>query len=131
MDDLNLLPATADKPAEPPLIDTAITAVADRALEAAETRLSHPRRGKIPAELGRKSAAMREAILAVYAGLQAWERAKAEDKQCDVPEHAHFFAWARKNQTDFYRLAGRLIPVEIKADVASRVGIVVFKRING
>lgn len=131
MDEQNPPAAAADQPAETPLIDTALTAVADRALEAAETRLKNLRRGGIPGELKRRTVAMKDAILAVYAGLQEWERAKAKGRQPDVPEHAHFFAWARKNPNEFYRLAGRLIPLEIKGDVAARVGVVIFKRING
>ena len=133
MDEQNRLPVPADQPAETPLVDTALTAVADRAIEAAGTRLGNLRRGKVPGELKRKTVAMKEAILAVYGGLQAWERAKkkAKSKEPDVPDHAHFFSWARKNPTEYYRLAARLIPVEIKGDIANRVGIVVFKRING
>ena len=120
----------SDNPAEPPLVDTAMTAAADGAIEAAQLRLSNLRRGKVPGEIKRKTAAMKEAILAVYSALQAWERARAKGEQPDVPEEAHFFAWALKNPTDFYRLAARLIPLEIKGDIAARVGVVVFKRVN-
>ena len=31
----------------------------------------------------------------------------------DIGGHAAFAAWARENQTDFYRIASRLIPTEI------------------
>jgi hypothetical protein len=31
----------------------------------------------------------------------------------DIGGHAAFAAWARDNQTDFYRIASRLIPTEI------------------
>jgi len=31
----------------------------------------------------------------------------------DIGGHVAFAAWARENQTDFYRIASRLIPTEI------------------
>jgi hypothetical protein len=31
----------------------------------------------------------------------------------DIGGHAAFAAWARENQTEFYRIAARLIPTEI------------------
>ena len=50
----------------------------------------------------------------------------------DIGGHSAFAAWARENQTEFYRIAARLIPTEIattgKADPTLRVVLVNFGR---
>jgi hypothetical protein len=43
----------------------------------------------------------REAVLAVYEGLGG---------------HAAFLQWARENPTEYYRIASRLIPAEMRED---------------
>ena len=47
------------------------------------------------------TAAFREAVLYVYDGLGG---------------HAAFLQWARENPTDFYKIASRLIPGEMRED---------------
>jgi hypothetical protein len=53
------------------------------------------------------TAAFKDAITAVYGDLQ---------ETCPDREHGHFFAWAKDNQTEFYKLASKLIPVQVAGD---------------
>jgi len=47
----------------------------------------------------------------------------------DIGGHRAFSAWAQENQTEFYRIAARLIPTEINAE---REGItIVVQRLAG
>lgn len=46
---------------------------------------------------------MKEAIMQVYADLQA-DTGK---------QHGHFKSWAEKNPTEFYKIAAKLIPISI------------------
>lgn len=57
--------------------------------------------------------AMKEAISSVYADLQA-------DAGGD---HAHFKGWAQLNPTEFYKIAARLIPQDVNANVNANVGL--------
>lgn len=57
------------------------------------------------------TAAFKEAIVAVYADLQA---------ETDA-EHGHFFAWAKDAPTEFYKLAAKLLPLQVNADVTGKV----------
>jgi hypothetical protein len=43
----------------------------------------------------------------------------------DMGGHAAFTRWAKKNQTEFYRIASKLIPVEIKDTSDKRVTVVI------
>ena len=52
----------------------------------------------------------REAVLAVYERLGG---------------HAAFLEWARKNPTEFYRIAARLIPVEVRGPSDQSVRVIV------
>jgi hypothetical protein len=65
--------------------------------------------GRQPGTPNRLTGAFREAVRVVYDGLGG---------------HRAFLRWATKNQTEFYRIASRLIPTEIpRAD--SVVNVVV------
>jgi hypothetical protein len=58
--------------------------------------------------------AMKEAISCVYNDLQ-------EDTG---EEHGHFKAWAKENQTEFYKIAAKLIPIDVNANVDGGLEIV-------
>lgn len=60
-------------------------------------------RGRKKGELNKTTAAMKTAIMHVYAALQ--------DKT--GKEHGHFIEWAEENSTDFYKIASKLIPVQL------------------
>ena len=52
------------------------------------------------------TAVIKDAITTVYADLQA-ETGK---------DHGHFFTWAKDNATEFYKLAAKLIPIQVAGD---------------
>lgn len=54
--------------------------------------------------------AFREAVQIVYDGLGG---------------HLEFLKWARENQTDFYKIAARLIPVEVRSEEDRTVTVVI------
>ncbi len=60
-------------------------------------------RGRKKGEINKTTAAMKTAIMHVYAALQ--------DKT--GKEHGHFIDWAEGNPTDFYKIASKLIPVQL------------------
>lgn len=55
---------------------------------------------------------MKDAIAAVYADLQQHQR----DGDGSDNEHAHFLEWAKDNETEFYKLASKLIPITVGGD---------------
>lgn len=72
----------------------------------------------------KSTAAMKDAIQSVYNKLQ--------DKAGG--DHAHFLDWAERNETEFYKLASKLIPVqnEISGADGAPLGIaVVFQQPEG
>ena len=54
--------------------------------------------------------AFREAVLHVYKGLGG---------------HAAFLAWARENTTEYYRIAARLIPVELRSEEDRTINVII------
>jgi hypothetical protein len=54
---------------------------------------------------------VKDAMLAVYADLQ-----KSSGR-----DHGHFQDWAEANQTEFYKLWSKLIPVDVKAEVGGQI----------
>lgn len=58
----------------------------------------------------RFTGAFREAVQVVYDGLGG---------------HAAFLRWARENQTDFYRIAARLIPAELRCEEDRTVTVII------
>lgn len=66
--------------------------------------------GRQPGTPNQLTGAFREAVLHVYNGLGG---------------HAAFLAWARENQTDFYRIAARLIPAELRSEEDRTVTVII------
>lgn len=54
--------------------------------------------------------AFRAAVLHVYKGLGG---------------HAAFLAWARENPTEYYRIAARLIPVELRSEEDRTINVII------
>ena len=68
---------------------------------------------------GRTTLIMKDAMSAVYEDLQA-EAGR---------EHGHFLRWAGDHPTEFYKLCGRLLPLQIDARLdGPMIGNVVFVR---
>jgi hypothetical protein len=57
--------------------------------------------------------AMKDAIASVYNDLQ--------DETGD--DHGHFKAWAKDNSTEFYKIAAKLIPLDVNANVTGEIGM--------
>ena len=57
--------------------------------------------------------AMKAAISSVYEKLQ----------NKSGGDHAHFEQWAEENPTEFYRIAAKLIPVDLNANVQGQIGM--------
>lgn len=53
---------------------------------------------------------------------QAFEQA-FKDLQADPKQPYHLLNWAKENQTDFYKLASKLIPEEISGNVALTINV--------
>jgi len=45
----------------------------------------------------------------------------------DIGGHAAFAAWARENPGDFYRIAARLIPSEVRIQEQRKVAVIVVQ----
>ena len=69
--------------------------------------------GRAPGVGNRFNGAFREAVQIVYARLGG---------------HAAFLAWARENQTEYYRIASRLIPGEMQEGHGARHVTVIVNR---
>ncbi len=78
------------------------------------------RGGRTKGTPNKTTAAFKEAIVAVYADLQS-ERA-------DLGEHGHFLEWAKATPTEFYKLASKLLPLQVNADVQADVTTTVIER---
>jgi hypothetical protein len=61
----------------------------------------------------KSTAAVKDALMAVYADLQA----KALEDGGEG-ENAHLMSWAKDNPTDFYKLWAKMLPTDVKAEVA-------------
>lgn len=64
---------------------------------------------------------MREATLAVFRDLQA--------KTKGPGQAPHYLAWAEAVPTEFYKLAARLIPIQIESEVKA-VGVLIVEGLN-
>ena len=77
--------------------------------------------GRKKGSLNKSTIAIREAVLSVFADLQA----KTGE------EHGHFLGWAEKNPTDFYKLSARLLPHQVTGEdsgpVITRIELVPVK----
>ena len=79
------------------------------------------RPGRPLGSLNRRTIAMREAIATVFDELQRDHGGPGD--------YSHFFAWAKANPTEFYRIAVRQLPLTVETN-APAVGVVVFRGIN-
>lgn len=66
-------------------------------------------RGRPKGALNKTTTIMKDAITAVYADLQ--ESVENVDNA-----NAHFLEWAKDNATEFYKLASKLIPIQVSGD---------------
>ena len=64
---------------------------------------------------------MREATAAVFRDLQ---RTTKGPGQCP-----HYLKWARENPTEFYKLAARLIPIQVESE-SSMIGVLIVEGLN-
>jgi hypothetical protein len=64
------------------------------------------RGGRVKGTPNKSTAAIREAMLSVFADLQARTGR----------ENGHFLDWALGNSTDFYKLTSRLLPLQVTGD---------------
>ena len=63
----------------------------------------HKTGGRKKGSQNKSTAAIKEALLAVFAELQ----------ESAGSENGHFLEWARGNSTDFYKLASKLLPLQV------------------
>ena len=69
--------------------------------------------GRQPGTPNRLTGAFREAVLIVYDGLGG---------------HAAFLQWASKNRTEYYKIAARLIPAEMRNEDNGKKIVVIVDR---
>ena len=62
--------------------------------------------GRKKGSLNKSTVAIREAVLSVFADMQA----------TTGRENGHFLDWALCNSTDFYKLSARLLPMQVAGD---------------
>lgn len=67
--------------------------------------------GRAPGVPNKFTASFREAVLFVYQGIGG---------------HEAFLKWARENPTEYYRIAARLIPAEMRSDENRTVQVVIL-----
>ena len=74
--------------------------------------------GRKKGSLNKSTVAMKDAMLSVFADLQAEAGGR----------NGHFLGWARDNSTDFYKLASRLLPLQVTGEdggpVVTRIELV-------
>ena len=102
-----------------PAVEAAATG---RALAPMFTPGGRPGPGRPRGRSNRTTTAMKEAIAAVFQDLQATHEGEGE--------YPHFFEWAKGHPTEFYRMAARLLPLQVEAGAAATIGVVVFQGIN-
>jgi hypothetical protein len=76
-------------------------------------------KGRPKGARNKATVAMKEAISHVYAGLQ--------DKT--KKDHGHFLQWAEENPTEFYKIAAKLLPLQVNADHSGDIRHEVVRRI--
>jgi len=68
--------------------------------------------GRLPGVSNKLTGAFRDAVRHVYT---------------DLGGHSNFLAWAKGNETEFYRIASRLIPGEMREDNGDRpIRVIVY-----
>lgn len=74
--------------------------------------------GRPPGAVGKTTATMKAAIQSVYDRLQ--------EKHGEP--HGHFLAWAENEPTEFYKLAAKLIPVQVTGEDGGPLTVSVVER---
>lgn len=69
--------------------------------------------GRLPGTPNRFTGTFREAVQAVYDGLGG---------------HAGFLEWAKKNRSEYYRIASRLIPTEMREGGKDPIRVFLYGR---
>ena len=69
--------------------------------------------GRRPGSVNRFTGTFRDAVQTVYNGLGG---------------HAAFQKWAKSNRTEYYRIASKLIPLEIKGGVKDQVTVIIQRQ---
>ena len=92
-----------------------------RSLAPRFTKVSRPGPGRPKGSANQTTIAMRNAIATVFEDLQTTHKGEGR--------YPHFFAWAKANPTDFYRMAARQLPVQVESE-GPTIGLVVFKGLN-
>ncbi len=69
--------------------------------------------GRRPGRVNRFTGTFRDAVQTVYNGLGG---------------HAAFQKWAQSNRTEYYRIASKLIPLEIKGLVKDQITVIVQRQ---
>jgi hypothetical protein len=78
-----------------------------------ENRAGNRGLGRPKGAKNKTTVVMKDAITAVYADLQE-ETGK---------EHGHFLDWAKTNATEFYKIAAKLLPMDVNANVQGQIGM--------
>src|SRR5205085_11034517 len=78
-------------------------------VESAARKPPNAGKGRKKGVPNKTTAIMKDAITAVYADLQ--ESVEDVDNA-----NAHFLQWAKDNATEFYKLASKLIPIQLSGD---------------
>lgn len=68
--------------------------------------LTNAGKGRKKGSVNKTTATMKAAIQSVYDKLQ-------DSKGGD---HQHFLTWAEENQTEFYKIASKLLPMQVEVD---------------
>jgi hypothetical protein len=68
--------------------------------------------GRKPGSLNKTTVAAKEAFQLAFEGIGGADA---------------FATWAKENQTDFYKLYSKLIPVDVKADIDGRLVVEIVK----
>lgn len=74
--------------------------------------LAQAGKGRPKGAQNKSTKAMKAAIEAVYADLQEKQREEAGTDN----ENAHFLQWAIDNATEFYKLASKLLPLQLTGE---------------
>lgn len=74
--------------------------------------------GRVAGTPNKATASMKAAIQTVY------DRLQDEAATGETGAHAHFFGWAKDNETEFYKLAAKLIPVQLDANVSGHIEMI-------
>lgn len=75
-------------------------------------------KGRPKGSVNKTTALMKDAITAVYADLQG---------ECPERDNGHFFNWALAYPTEFYKLASKLIPIQVGGEDGGAITVVINK----